>query len=126
MVISPSARRQELFQQRKAMYAELESVFENEADPLVAYDNLVKWTLQNYANHSDSGLLELLEESVRKFKDDLRYKAGDLRYVKLWILFANHVDRPAEVYAYMMEKGIGKPYALFFEEYAEALEREGR
>lgn len=108
------------------MYDELETVLEEEADPLASYDNLVRWTLQNYANHADSGLLELLEESVRTFKDDTRYKTGDLRYVKLWILFANYVDRPALIYEYMMEAGIGKPYALFFEEYAEALEREGR
>lgn len=126
MSVLLSPRRQELFHQREAMYAELESVLEEEADPLAAYDNLVKWTLQNYANHSDSGLLGLLEETVRRFKDDMRYKSGDLRYVKLWILFANHVDKPVMIYAYMMEKGIGKPYSLFFEEYAQALEREGR
>jgi checkpoint serine/threonine-protein kinase len=124
VLISP--RRQELSRKREAMHTELESVLEDEADPLAAYDNFVKWTLQSYANHSDSGLLELLEEAVLKFKDDMRYKPGDLRYVKLWILFANHVDKPAVVYAYMMEKGIGRPYSLFFEEYAEALEREGR
>jgi checkpoint serine/threonine-protein kinase len=121
-----SPRAQQLLHQRKAKYAELGSVIEDEPDPIAAYDNLVRWTLQNFASHSESGLLELLEECVEKYKDDVRYQAGDLRYLKLWILFANHVDKPAEVYAYMMEKGIGKPYALFFEEYAEALEREGR
>ncbi|KAF8515536.1 Mad3/BUB1 homology region 1-domain-containing protein [Gautieria morchelliformis] len=121
-----SPRAQQLLQQRKAQYADLESVIEDELDPLAAYDNLVKWTLHNYASHSESGLLELLEECLCKYKDDVRYRAADLRYVKLWILFANHVDKPAAVYAYMMEKGIGKLYSLFFEEYAEALEREGR
>ncbi|KAF8589804.1 hypothetical protein K439DRAFT_1657659 [Ramaria rubella] len=123
-IISP--RREQLSKQRNDMYAKLVSALEDEADPLGTYNDLVKWTLQNYANHAESGLLELLEESVSKFKDDARYKTTDFRYVKLWILFANYVDKPTLVYAYMMEMGIGKLYALFFEEYAEALEREGR
>lgn len=124
--MTSSPHQQGLSIQRDAMRAELSLALEDDDDPLAAYDNFVKWTLQNYANHSDSGLLELLEETARIFKDDLRYMAGDLRYLKLWILFANHVKKPTAVYAYMWEKGIGKLYALFFKEYAESLEREAR
>lgn len=99
---------------------------DEEADPLAVYDNLIQWTLKNYHDHSQSGLIELLEECLMKFKDDPRYTGAEFRYVTLWIHFANRVERPSVVFAYMMEKGIGKLYSILFEGYAESLEREGR
>lgn len=99
---------------------------EDQEDPLTAYDDLISWILAHHSDHTNSGLLELLEECLRKFHDDPRYTGAEYRYVKLWILYANHVERPTVVYEYMMSCGIGKLYASFFQQYLEALEREGR
>ncbi|KAI6034825.1 hypothetical protein EDC04DRAFT_3034243 [Pisolithus marmoratus] len=66
----------------------------------------------------------LLEETLRKFKDDARY-SGDLRYLKIWCSYAKMVEKPSVVYAYLVKREIGCVYALLWEEYAVALEKEG-
>jgi len=73
----------------------------------------------------NSGLVDLLEEATNKFKDDANYK-GDLRYLKLWCQYARHVEKPASVYALLAANDIGSGYALLYEEYAKALEADGR
>jgi|ERR1700722_11520048 len=97
----------------------------NEDDPLAAYNQFVQWTLQNYAETDpDSGLRELLAEVTGKFKNDPSYKS-DLRYLKLWSLYARKVDSPATIYAFLLANDIGTNYSLLYEEYANVLERAG-
>lgn len=115
----------ELARERRQLRAEINSALKEEDDPLAAYDQFVKWTIKNYAEGDpSSGLVELLEEATRKFKDDPSYK-GDLRYLKLWCLYAQHVDKPVTVYAFLVANKIGSSYALLYEEYAKALEVDG-
>ncbi|SRR6266404_5968468 len=100
----------------------------NEADdPLNLYDGFVKWVFDNYPSEhlASSGLIELLEEATRRYKDDLSYK-GDIRYLKLWTLYASLVDKPSVVFRFILTNGIGTAYALLFEEYALTLERDER
>ena len=96
-------------------------------DPLELYDHFVKWIYDNYPSEHlpSSGLIELLEEATRRYKDDSSYK-GDLRYLKLWILYASLVDKPSAVFKFTLTNGIGTAYALLFEEYVLALERDSR
>ncbi|KAH9178210.1 hypothetical protein EDB89DRAFT_1154819 [Lactarius sanguifluus] len=96
-------------------------------DPLELYDRFVKWIFDNYPSEhfASSGLIELLEEATRRYKDDSSYK-GDLRYLKLWTLYASLVDKPSVVFKFILTNGIGTVYALLFEEYALALERDSR
>jgi checkpoint serine/threonine-protein kinase len=91
------------------------------------YDRFVKWIFDNYPSEhlASSGLIELLEEATRRYKDDSSYK-GDLRYLKLWTLYASLVDKPSVVFKFILTNGIGTVYALLFEEYALALERDSR
>ena len=112
---------------REKYRAELATALVEDADPLAAYDSFVKWTLDNYGpgNLAQSGLLELLEEATRHFVDDDSYKS-DLRYLKLWLLYANHVEDPTMIYAFVFSKDIGKIYAQMYWEFADALERKGR
>lgn len=115
-----------LARERKQLREDINSALEEEDDPLAAYDQFVKWTIKNYPDGDpSSGLLELLEEATGKFKDDSSYK-GDLRYLKLWVHYARHVEKPVDVYNYLAGKGIGDGYALLYEEYAKALEKGGR
>lgn len=118
--------RNALARESRELRAEIDSALEEEDDPLAAYDQFVKWTMKNYTEGDpSSGLLELLEEATRKFKDDISYK-GDLRYLKLWCQYAHHVDRPVDIYAFLVANDIGNGYALLYEEYAKALEIDGR
>lgn len=105
----------------------MDSALEEEEDPLSAYHDFVKWTIDSYPNKliARSGLLELLEEATRRFKDDSAYKS-DLRYLRLWSLFANHVEDPTTIYEFVLANDIGKIYAQVYEEYATALEAHGR
>ncbi|KAH7907133.1 Mad3/BUB1 homology region 1-domain-containing protein [Hygrophoropsis aurantiaca] len=121
-----SARSNQLAQERQEYRDSIKEALEEDEDPLAAYDDFVKWTVQQFGEQDPaSGLIQLLEETTRKFKDDPRYK-GDLRYVKLWSSYARQTEKPAIVYAYLISNEIGSMYALLYEEYAAALEKEGR
>ena len=96
-------------------------------DPLELYDRFVKWIFDKYPSEhlASSGLIELLEEATRRYKNDSSYK-GDVRYLKLWTLYASLVDKPSVVFKFILTNGIGIAHALLFEEYALALERDSR
>lgn len=120
------ARNAQLDQEKEEYRASIAEALQEDEDPLAAYDDFVKWTLQQYpADDISSGLLELLEECTRRFRGDLRYK-GDLRYLKLWSAYAKQVEKPSTIYSYLVKHDIGSVYALLYEEFAGALEKEGR
>jgi Mad3/BUB1 homology region 1 len=105
------------------------SLEDNDENPLEAYCQLVYWTLENYpqGHSAESGLLELLEEATRVLKDhrDGIWRA-DLRYLKLWALYANYVEKPTVIYRFLLANDIGTTFALLYEEFATVLERNGR
>ncbi|KAI0763095.1 Mad3/BUB1 homology region 1-domain-containing protein [Trametes elegans] len=130
---TPHAQRESrLADARRRHRANVEIAMEDEdedADPLEAYSRFVYWTVENYpqGHSAESGLLELLEEATRVLRDDRGGKwRGDLRYLKLWTLYASYVDKPTVIYKYLLVNEIGTTHALFYEEYAIALERAGR
>lgn len=98
-------------------------------DPLEAYCRFVYWTLDAYpqGHSAESGLLELLEEATRVLKDDRDgHWRGDMRYLKLWVLYASFVEKPAIIYKFLLANDIGTQHALLYEEHAAVLERAGR
>jgi checkpoint serine/threonine-protein kinase len=107
--------------------SQIASEIDEADDPLALYDSFVKWIFAEYPREhlASSGLIELLEEATRRYKGDSSYKS-DLRYLKLWRLYASLVDKPSVVYKFILTNGIGTVYALLFEDYALALERDGR
>ncbi|KAI6011772.1 Mad3/BUB1 homology region 1-domain-containing protein [Pisolithus marmoratus] len=119
-------RTSQLEQERAEYRASITEALDEDEDPLTAYDDFIKWTTRTFSEHDpNSGLVQLLEETLRKFKDDARY-SGDLRYLKIWCSYAKVVEKPSVVYAYLVKREIGCVYALLWEEYAVALEKEGR
>jgi hypothetical protein len=102
---------------------------DDDGNPLEAYCQLIYWTLENYpqGHSAESGLLELLEEATRVLKDhgDGIWRE-DLRYLKLWVLYANYVEKPTLIYRFLLANEIGTTYALLYEEFATVLERNGR
>ncbi|THH20723.1 hypothetical protein EW146_g665 [Bondarzewia mesenterica] len=118
---------QKLELESSRLRTQIKSEIDEADDPLALYDQFVKWTFDKYPHEyiGSSGLLELLEEATRKFKDDSSYK-GDLRYLKMWSLYASLVDKPGVVFKFLLSRGIGTVYAQLYEEYALVLERDGR
>ncbi|KAJ3574941.1 hypothetical protein NP233_g1416 [Leucocoprinus birnbaumii] len=101
----------------------------NTTNALDAYWNFVNWTLDNYpqGNSAESGLLELLEEATRVLKDHDGGKwRKDIKYLKLWLLYASYVEKPVVIYRFLVVNEIGTNWALLYEEYAAVLERDGR
>ncbi|EIN08337.1 hypothetical protein PUNSTDRAFT_103155 [Punctularia strigosozonata HHB-11173 SS5] len=107
----------------------LENAEDDDDDPLEAYYRFVYWTIENYpaGQSAESGLLELLEEATRILKDDRGGKwRSHLKYLELWILYANRVEKPQIIYRFLLTNDIGTEHALFYEEFASVLERNGR
>lgn len=109
---------------KEAAHAEL-----YDDDPLAVHERHIHWVLESYTKERryEAGLLELLEEVVRRYKDDLIYR-DDLRYLKIWILYANAVDKDKAdaVFGYLIANNIGTKYAYLYEQYAMMLERDAR
>ncbi|KAF7426325.1 Mitotic spindle checkpoint component mad3 [Pleurotus ostreatus] len=125
-----AAREAKLSATRNRLRVNVELALEDpEDDPLEAYCRFVYWTVDNYpqGQSAESGLLELLEEATRVLKDDRDgVWRGELKYLKLWVLYASFVEKPSVVYKFMLVNDIGTNHALFYEEYALVLERDGR
>jgi len=85
----------------------------------------ITFTVQHHPSSDNSHLLPLLESTNRRFIDDGRY-AQDIRYLKLWIQYARHVERREEIFSMLGSREIGTKHALFYEEWATALEGLGR
>ncbi|KAJ7064726.1 other/BUB protein kinase [Mycena amicta] len=102
---------------------------DDEDDPLEAYWRLVNWTLDNYpqGQSNESGLLELLEEATRVLKD---HRGGiwrqEMKYLKLWLLYASFVEKPTVIHNFLIANEIGTEFALLYEEHASVLDRDGR
>ena len=118
---------EKLDKERQSYRTKLDQAIQEEEDPLASYDTFIKWTLSNYSGDliSRSGIVELLEEVTRTFKDDSTYKR-DLRFLKIWCMYASAVEHPALVLEYALRQGIGLGYAQVYEDYALALEQIGR
>lgn len=131
LLATPHAQREsKLAATRNRLRINVEIAMEDEdGDPLEAYCRLVYWTLENYpqGHSAESGLLELLEEATRVLKDDRDGKwRNDLKYLKLWLLYASYVEKPTIVYKFLVANDIGTEFALLYEEHAAVLERDGR
>ncbi|EGO03742.1 hypothetical protein SERLA73DRAFT_102006 [Serpula lacrymans var. lacrymans S7.3] len=125
---TPHAQREaQLLSVRKRLRVNVQIALEDDDDnPLEAYCRFVYWTLENYpqGQSAESGLLELIEEATRVLKDDRggRWR-GDIKYLKLWVLYASYVERPAVIYQFLLANDIGTDHALLYEEHAAVLER---
>jgi checkpoint serine/threonine-protein kinase len=109
-------------------YQQRIAAIELEEDPLAVYVDFIHWTRANFDdNDPNSGLSQLLDEATRKFKNDELYKT-DLRYLKLWTLYANRLSQRSAIgiYSQLWKKGFGVSYSLLYEEYALVLEAVGR
>jgi spindle assembly checkpoint component MAD3 len=128
---TPHAQREsKLAATRNRLRINVELALEDEEDdPLEAYCRLVNWTVENYpqGHSAESGLLELLEEATRVLKDTRDGKwRGEMKYLKLWLLYASFVEKPTIIYNFLIANEIGTDLALLYEEFAAVLERDGQ
>ncbi len=76
-------------------------------DPLVPWLDYLTWTQQTFgAGGSRSQLLLLLDACTKTFQSEERYR-NDIRYLKVWITYADTVADPTEVFAFLESNKIG-------------------
>jgi len=114
-----------------AQRAEHERAITSEAnqesdDPLEAWCAYVKWTIDQYPSgqSAESGLVCLLERATRTFRDSDQYR-NDSRYLRLWILYAQNVECPRDVYQFLLANELGTKLAALYEELALVMEGQG-
>lgn len=114
--------------QRRDHVTRIKTALKDEDDPLAVYVQFVQWITKNYPeNDPQSGLSDVLKQATETFQCDSIYK-NDLRYLKLWVLYARQLDIATAInmYASLARQHIGTSYSLLYEEYARSLERVGR
>jgi hypothetical protein len=73
------------------------------------------------SNCNDEELKPILEYVINSLSADEKYK-NDLRYLKLWCIYADISDDPHFIFTHMQQQCIGQNYALFYECWAMVLE----
>ncbi|KAK4804973.1 hypothetical protein SAY86_004790 [Trapa natans] len=87
-------------------------------DPLQPWLECIKWVQEAYPPGGDcSGLVVIYEQCVRTFWHSDRYK-DDLRYLKVWLEYAENCADAEVIYTFLDVNEIGKSHALFYISYA--------
>ncbi|KAG0085819.1 hypothetical protein BGZ93_005585 [Podila epicladia] len=117
-------RVQELQQQHQQFQHDIEHS-EDDDDPLDIHVRYIQWIVENYPQGAgqghDSNLLPVLEQAMKAFKGDERYR-NDPRYVRFYVQYSGIVEDPDHIFKFMMANNIGIQLAMLYEEYAEYLE----
>lgn len=91
-------------------------------DPLIPWLNYITWTQQNYSSGGlKSYLVQLLEKCTKQFQNDERYR-NNLKYLQVWIIYADTHKDAEEVFDFLQHNNIGQQCALFWEAWALVLE----
>ncbi|KAG4906206.1 hypothetical protein GLYMA_20G006600v4 [Glycine max] len=95
-------------------------------DPLLPWIQCIKWVQEAFPPGGDSsGLVVIYEQCVRAFWHSERYK-DDLRYLKVWLEYADNCFDADVIYAFLDANGIGKPHSIFYISYALHLESKNK
>ncbi|XP_010509866.1 PREDICTED: mitotic spindle checkpoint protein BUBR1-like isoform X1 [Camelina sativa] len=83
-------------------------------DPLFPWIECIKWVQEAFPPGGEcSGLLVIYEQCVRKFWHSERYK-DDLRYLKVWLEYAEHCADAEVIYKFLEVNEIGKTHAVYY------------
>ncbi|KAG2308948.1 hypothetical protein Bca52824_028696 [Brassica carinata] len=116
--------RKNLVEKRRNMIEEIDEY--DGDDPLSPWIKCVKWVQEAFPPGGEcSGLLVIYEQCVRKFWHSERYK-DDLRYLKVWLEYAEHCADAEVIYKFLEVNDIGKTHALYYIAYALHMEFKGK
>ena len=82
---------------------------------------MIKWTEQTFPKNKNEELLPILEKCTVELQEDAKYQK-DLRYLRVWIKYADACSDPSDVFKFLKANDIGQTHALFYECYASFLE----
>ncbi|CAA7408027.1 unnamed protein product [Spirodela intermedia] len=91
-------------------------------DPLQPWLECIKWVQESFpAGGEYSGLVVIYEQCVRMFWHDERYK-DDLRYLKVWLEYAENCFDAEVIYSFLEANQIGHNHSIYYVSYALHLE----
>ncbi|KMT19379.1 hypothetical protein BVRB_1g013760 [Beta vulgaris subsp. vulgaris] len=83
-------------------------------DPLQPWLQCIKWVQESFPAAGDSsGLLVIYEQCVRTFWHDDRYR-DDLRYLKVWLEYAENCADAEVIYKFLDANNIGQSHSAFY------------
>ncbi|VFQ59166.1 unnamed protein product [Cuscuta campestris] len=86
----------------------------------------MKWVQESFPPGGDSsGLVVIYEQCVRKFWHDDRYK-DDLRYLKVWLEYAENCADAEVIYRFLEANEIGLSHSSFYLAYALLMESKNK
>ncbi|KAL0016710.1 hypothetical protein SO802_003779 [Lithocarpus litseifolius] len=95
-------------------------------DPLHPWLECIKWVQEAFPMGGDySGLVVIYEQCVRTFWHSDRYK-DDLRYLKVWLEYAENCGDAEIIYSFLEANEIGKTHAVYYISYASHLESKNK
>lgn len=93
-------------------FEELISSVSDQVDPLETYVRYFKWIRSTFPSDLNKSL-SLLERCTCALSRNTMYR-NDIRFVKLWIEYADAVRTPGEIFSYMQSNKIGVKLSLFW------------
>ncbi|XP_051118167.1 mitotic spindle checkpoint protein BUBR1 [Andrographis paniculata] len=95
-------------------------------DPLHPWIECIKWVQEAFPPGGDcSGLMVIYEQCVRTFWHEDRYK-DDLRYLKVWLEYAESCVDAEVIYKFLETNKIGVTHTLFYIAYALHMEHKNK
>ncbi|KAL8172352.1 hypothetical protein V2J09_024156, partial [Rumex salicifolius] len=95
-------------------------------DPLKPWLECIKWVQEAFpAGGDSSGLILIYEQCVRAFWHEPRYK-DDIRFLKVWLEYAENCDDAEVIYKFLDSNGIGQTHSAFYIAYALQMEAKHR
>ncbi|KAA8514738.1 hypothetical protein F0562_017917 [Nyssa sinensis] len=95
-------------------------------DPLQPWLECIKWVQEAFPPAGDySGLVVIYEQCVRSFWHEDRYK-DDLRYLKVWLEYAENCVDAEVIYNFLDANKIGQTHSIFFIAYALHMESKNK
>ncbi|KAG2496296.1 hypothetical protein HYH03_005529 [Edaphochlamys debaryana] len=119
-VADPST--QALEAKRRALWEEVAN-YEGD-DPLEAWQRYIKWMQEYGVGGGKADLQKVLETCTTELQKHARY-TNDIRFLRIWIQYADCLPDPGDVFLFLKEKGIGRDFALYYEAYATFFELRG-
>ncbi|KAL5707326.1 non-specific serine/threonine protein kinase [Ranunculus cassubicifolius] len=113
-----------LLEKRRRLIEEIDK-YEGE-DPLQPWLECIKWVQESFPSGGDfSGLVVIYEQCLRAFWHTERYK-DDLRYLKVWLEYAENCSDAEVIYSFLDANGIGKTHSIYYITYALHMEAKNK
>ena len=90
-------------------------------DPLSVWIKYISWVRSSFPSDTTKTML-ILERCTEAFKSNEKY-LNDIRYVKIWIEYADMIPTPGEIFAFMQSNKIGEKVSLFWVAWAFVCEK---